>query len=306
MSPRAGRSASGRLPRTHAWDARWWSPIVNAEHLAVHEPGGAGVEDLSAQAIFEATGGAGAAGLAGWAWRWNPWTSGQARRSAPGSWTRQGLSSPRSPSCGWRPERFLALSPPTAEARDQQWLVRASPSDGRVDAAQHHGGLRGGFGIWGARAMELLEAAAGQGRNDGAEPGATAIGTISVGGAEVLSGPGGRAVRRGSCSSRPLVPSRPGTRWPGLPLGAIAVGSWVGLTTARLEAGGRSRAQDFTGGYDLVEAGLGRPRRRAASSVATPTWRSWRASRPRGCAPWASTITGARTGSPGSCWVASR
>jgi glycine cleavage system aminomethyltransferase T len=45
----------------------------------------------------------------------------------------------------------------------------------------------------------------------------------------------------------------------GLPSGAIAVGSWVGSTTARLEASARSRTMDFVGGYDLVEAGLGRP-----------------------------------------------
>src|SRR4051795_9584647 len=44
-------------PRDAEWDARWWSPIVNAEHLAMRES--AGLFDLSAFCIFD-VGGAGA------------------------------------------------------------------------------------------------------------------------------------------------------------------------------------------------------------------------------------------------------
>lgn len=40
--------------RTHEWDARWWSPIIHAEHLAMRER--AGLFDLTAFAIFEITG----------------------------------------------------------------------------------------------------------------------------------------------------------------------------------------------------------------------------------------------------------
>jgi glycine cleavage system aminomethyltransferase T len=39
-------------------------------------------------------------------------------------------------------------------------------------------------------------------------------------------------------------------------VGAIPIGSLVGGTTARLEAGLRSRTADLIGGYDVVEAGL--------------------------------------------------
>src|SRR5205085_9868325 len=41
--------------REAEWDARWWSPIVNAEHLAMREH--AGIFDLSAFAIFDVEGG---------------------------------------------------------------------------------------------------------------------------------------------------------------------------------------------------------------------------------------------------------
>ena len=42
------------MPRENEWDARWWSPIVNAEHLRMRDA--AGVIDLTAFAIFDITG----------------------------------------------------------------------------------------------------------------------------------------------------------------------------------------------------------------------------------------------------------
>src|SRR6187397_1773861 len=42
------------MPREHEWDARWWSPIINAEHLAMRE--NAGVVDLSAFQILDIEG----------------------------------------------------------------------------------------------------------------------------------------------------------------------------------------------------------------------------------------------------------
>ena len=44
-----------RVGRREAeWDARWWSPIINAEHLAMRDR--AGIFDLSAFAIFDVSG----------------------------------------------------------------------------------------------------------------------------------------------------------------------------------------------------------------------------------------------------------
>jgi glycine cleavage system aminomethyltransferase T/glycine/D-amino acid oxidase-like deaminating enzyme len=42
------------MPREAEWDSRWWSPIINAEHLAMRER--VGIVDLSAFAIFDVTG----------------------------------------------------------------------------------------------------------------------------------------------------------------------------------------------------------------------------------------------------------
>jgi glycine cleavage system aminomethyltransferase T len=42
------------MPRTAEWESRWWSPIINAEHLAMRDR--AGLVDLSAFAVFDITG----------------------------------------------------------------------------------------------------------------------------------------------------------------------------------------------------------------------------------------------------------
>src|SRR5262249_24391855 len=42
------------MERSNEWDARWWSPIINADHLAMRES--AGIIDLSAFAVFDVIG----------------------------------------------------------------------------------------------------------------------------------------------------------------------------------------------------------------------------------------------------------
>ncbi len=42
------------MPREHEWDARWWSPIIHAEHLQMREAGA--IVDLSAFAMFDVVG----------------------------------------------------------------------------------------------------------------------------------------------------------------------------------------------------------------------------------------------------------
>ncbi len=44
----------GAQPREHEWDARWWSPIINAEHLAMRDR--AAMFDLTAFSIFDVVG----------------------------------------------------------------------------------------------------------------------------------------------------------------------------------------------------------------------------------------------------------
>ena len=64
--------------RPAEWDNRWWSPIINAEHLAMRER--AAMFDLSAFAIFDVAG-AGALDDACSGWRCGRWTCRSAARS---------------------------------------------------------------------------------------------------------------------------------------------------------------------------------------------------------------------------------
>ena len=52
------------MPRTAEWESRWWSPIINAEHLAMRER--VAMVDLAAFAIFDVTGPGALGYLQGW------------------------------------------------------------------------------------------------------------------------------------------------------------------------------------------------------------------------------------------------
>ena len=49
-----GEYGDAVMPREAEWDSRWWSPIINAEHLAMRER--AGYVDLSAFVVFDVIG----------------------------------------------------------------------------------------------------------------------------------------------------------------------------------------------------------------------------------------------------------
>jgi glycine cleavage system aminomethyltransferase T len=49
------------MERPAEWESRWWSPIINAEHLALRE--GAGLVDLSAFTVLDVAGPGALAGL---------------------------------------------------------------------------------------------------------------------------------------------------------------------------------------------------------------------------------------------------
>src|SRR5208283_1350406 len=52
--PLLERFAGRVMERPAEWESRWWSPIINAEHLALRE--GCGLVDLSAFVVLDVTG----------------------------------------------------------------------------------------------------------------------------------------------------------------------------------------------------------------------------------------------------------
>src|ERR1700761_5233391 len=59
--PLLEKYAGKLMERQAEWESRWWSPIINAEHLAMRD--GAGLVDLSAFTILDITGAGALAGL---------------------------------------------------------------------------------------------------------------------------------------------------------------------------------------------------------------------------------------------------
>src|SRR6266567_2219419 len=59
--PLLEKYAGALMDRPAEWESRWWSPVINAEHLAMRE--GAGIVDLSAFTVLEVTGPGALAGL---------------------------------------------------------------------------------------------------------------------------------------------------------------------------------------------------------------------------------------------------
>ncbi len=270
------------LPRLHEWDARWWSPIVNAEHLALRD--GAGIEDLSSQAMFEVSGPGAAAA----------WLDGLTVDGLRAGGTEGGTGGVEDPAGGAEDAaagaagaaaesrravrtrlldpaggvvddvlvvrvdaaRLLVIGSPASEARLARWLTRHLPIDGTV-SLHNATGAWAVLGAWGGHARELVAAATGLDVGEPAFPCGAVRGARAGGAAALvvrtdrLGGPGWELLLRAEDGARAwdaLVAA-------GRALGAMPVGSVATGTTIRLEAGLRSRALDFVGGYSLVEGG---------------------------------------------------
>ena len=122
------------MPREHEWDSRWWSPIINAEHLQMRET--AALVDLSAFAIFDVVGPAALAAV-------QQVIVAQAdvkvgRVVYTWSSTAVVASVPTSPSCGW-PTTTSGWSPVARTA----WRTRSGSPTGcpRSHGRRRHVGM---------------------------------------------------------------------------------------------------------------------------------------------------------------------
>ncbi len=249
------------MPRgRETWEARWWSPIVNAEHLALRER--VALEDTTAQAVFEVTGPGAAA-----------WIDGMAVASldvAVGSVVPTWLLGPSGAVASevtvvrLSDRRFWILAGVARQMRDAKWLRDHLPDDGSVQLRDATSGWCS-VGVWGPRSRDLLRAICPAAGEDGAMPAWTARPTdVGAVRAVVI-----RTTRLGDPGWEVFAPMEQGLRlWDTLweaggPLGVLAAGNGVSNVGGRLEAGLASRAWELVSGYDLVEAGLGAPAKAA-------------------------------------------
>jgi glycine cleavage system aminomethyltransferase T/glycine/D-amino acid oxidase-like deaminating enzyme len=246
------------MPRAAEWDARWWSPIINAEHLAMRDR--AGLVDLSAFAIFDITGAGALAALERLCVNKVDVAVGRTVYTPllnPAGGILADLTIMRIGD-----ERFRVVTGGGMGMRDRKIFQDGLPADG---TAQLHDVTNAftTFGLWGPRARDILGAAA-DGSADISHTGFPFLSskTVDIDGVRTLAS---RISYVGELGWEIYVPIEQGRRvWDALwragqPHGMVPVGIGTYAVTARLEKGYRAHGAELELDFDLVEAGMARP-----------------------------------------------
>jgi glycine cleavage system aminomethyltransferase T/glycine/D-amino acid oxidase-like deaminating enzyme len=243
-----------RVTRREAeWESRWWSPIINAEHLALRER--AALIDLTAFSIFDVTG-PGALEL----------VQRVAMRQMDVPAGRVVYTPILTPSGGFKADLtimrlgddvFRVVTGGAYGMSDLKWFADRLPEDG---SAQIHDQTNSWatLGIWGPRAREILASVT---RDDISHEGFpfARCKTIDVGPLQVLAS---RISYVGDLGWELHIPFEQGARlWDvlaeaGAPHGVIPAGIGVYGTTGRLEKCYRAYGAELEGDFNVVEAGM--------------------------------------------------
>jgi len=255
----------GRLEeRPHEWDSRWWSPVVNAEHLAMRDR--VAMVDLTAFAVFDVTG-AGALDFV------QTMAMAQVDRPvgrvvytpllAENGCFRADLTVVR-----LGEQHFRIITGGADGARDLAWLTDHLPDDGSA----HLSDLTSAFctlGVWGPRARDLVASVTDDDLSHDGFPFGTAR-QVVIGGVPTLMV---RISYVGDLGWEIHAPMEQGLRlwdtlWDaGQRFGVVPAGIGVYGTTGRMEKAHRLMNAELTLEYDPVEAGLALPRVKSADFV---------------------------------------
>jgi glycine cleavage system aminomethyltransferase T/glycine/D-amino acid oxidase-like deaminating enzyme len=248
---------AGRLMEREAeWESRWWSPVINAEHLAMRDA--CGLVDLSAFAVFDIAGPGALAAVQSVAVAQLDVRVGRVvytslldqRGGFRGDLTIMRLG----------PQRFRVVTGGATGMMDLKWFSDHMAGDGTAvitDLTSAWATL----GLWGPRARAVLSSVTSA---DVSHAGFK-FGTcreIELAGVTVLAS---RISYVGELGWELYAPIEEGRRvwdavWDaGQPHGLIPVGIGVYGTTGRLEKGYRAYGAELDSSYDLVEAGMARP-----------------------------------------------
>ncbi|HYL08963.1 MAG TPA: glycine cleavage T C-terminal barrel domain-containing protein, partial [Candidatus Udaeobacter sp.] len=241
--------------RTAEWDRRWWSPIINAEHLAMRER--AGIFDLSAFTVFDIAGPGALASVQRTAMRQMDVPVGRVVYtpvlSQHGGF-RSDLTIMR-----LGEEHFRVVTGGAAGMADKKWFrdhlaVGAELADLTSSMTT--------IGLWGPRARDILGGASSDDiSNDGFKFGTCRV--IEIGTQRVLAS---RISYVGDLGWELYVPMEQGLKlwdalWEaGAPHGLTACGIGVYGTTGRLEKCYRAHGNELETEYNVVEAGMAPPK----------------------------------------------
>ncbi|TAK01823.1 MAG: FAD-dependent oxidoreductase [Chloroflexota bacterium] len=267
------------MPRAAEWESRWWSPIINAEHLAMRDR--AGLVDLSAFAIFDVSGPRACAALER--------LCVNRVDVAPGRTVYTPLLNPAGGILAdltimrLRHDLFRVVTGGGLGMRDRKIFADAMPADG---SAQLHDVTNAftTFGLWGPRARDILGAAS-DGSTDISHAGMPFLSSrsVDIDGVRTLAS---RISYVGELGWEIYVPIEQGLRvWDalwraGLPHGMAAVGIGTYAVTARLEKGYRAHGAELELDFNLVEAGMARPSLKDADFVGRAAYEKQRSTDP--------------------------
>src|SRR5262245_32350117 len=252
------REYGDRIPdRPNEWDARWWSPIINAEHLAMRDR--VAMIDLSAFAVFDLHGPGALAVI-------QRLTVAQMAVS-PG---RAVYTPLLDHSGGMKSDltitrltetSFRIVTGGSQGGIDGKWFRDNLPSDGSVQLHDMTSSLCT-LGVWGPKARFLLQSITQDDVSDKSLPFGTAR-HITVGPVPVWAL---RISYVGELGWELYAPVEQGqflwdTVWnAGRQYGIVPAGIGVYATTGRLAKGYRLYGNELDTEYNAVEAGLSRPK----------------------------------------------
>src|ERR1700680_3610915 len=243
--------------RTAEWESRWWSPIINAEHLAMRER--AGIFDLSAFTIFDIAGPRALESVQCVALR---------QMDAPVG--RVVYTPVLSPSGGFKSDltilrlgedRFRVVTAGAAGMSDRKWFRDNLPADGSTQLFDLTSSMTT-IGLWGPRARDILASVTSDAvTHEGFKFGTCK--TIEVDTLRVLAS---RISYVGDLGWELYIPIDQGLKlwdllWEaGKPHGLTPCGIGVYGTTGRLEKSYRAHGNELETEYNVVEAGMTAPR----------------------------------------------
>ena len=239
--------------REAEWDSRWWSAIINAEHLAMRDR--VAMIDLSAFAIFDVTGPGALQTVQRVAMRQMDVATGRVVYTpllTPSGGFKQDLTIMR-----LGDETFRVVTGGAFGMSDLKWFADHLPEDG---SAQVHDETSAWttLGLWGPRARDVLQSITADDVSHDGMPFARCK-TIEIGPVQVLAS---RISYVGDLGWELYVPFEQGARlWDivaeaGAPHGIIPAGIGVYGTTGRLEKCYRAYGAELESEFNVVEAGM--------------------------------------------------
>jgi heterotetrameric sarcosine oxidase gamma subunit len=254
-APLLDRYAGRLMERPAEWESRWWSPVINAEHLAMRDA--CALVDLSAFAVLEISGPGALEAVQNLS---VVQVNVGIGRVVYTSWLdenggfRADLTVMR-----LAPDRFRVVTGGATGQSDAKWIRDHLPADAFLADLTSAWTT---IGLWGPRARDVLAAVTADDVSHAGFPFGTCR-EIEVGNIVVLAS---RISYVGELGWELHAPIEEGARlWDALweagqPHGLVPAGIGVYGTTGRLEKGYRAFGAELTPDYTLTEAGMTRPK----------------------------------------------